>query len=738
MSKIHKTMKKVAVILAVLVLITITACPQDSDSGGGRTSVKDGRWTATGIGMSVHTPIEVTTTFVNNSIVDISIGPNSETPPILDTVKNLMIPRIIGSQSTGVDSIAGATLSSLGVKEAVEAAIELAGGKASQWRVAPPKSNKTVVLSGYDVIVVGLGGGGTMAYLRATENTNLKVFGIEAAGKIGGTSAQAGGPMAVNSTHIKTLYGLSADYVDRDALLQQWYADMRAEVPVAERTGLERTDFVAPNNSTTYPLPAIGSDGVMAPYQGGPKWEIIKKFVDESGQTITWLGSATPATNNYRFNFERPSGLAYPMFTPVTNYGRSVWIPGTGYQNDNFDMGPMGAEFYNVHKAAMFTNAVEKAKARNKDNDYMLELRAMKLSKNGNIYTVEANYRNGTATYLISGKAVVLGTGGFIGNRDMKMQYFGGNLREDAVLTSRGDGITMAMRDMNAAPYNIDMPGTVHESNILNIDRAPVAGDPGNWKPTLTSLMLKADSIIVGMNKANTETFSYSVQPDLRGKRFANEGAAAISMESVAFMNWKVGGFFAAVFDNDEINRMKTAGARATASPLFHGQGTPIAANAAIADMDKILAMGEQQGNVVKAANLAELESKLGIPAGNLVAELTKYNGYVTATVDSDYGKASNRLFAIDLNCEAGYTAILGAGYFYGTTAGLDIDENIRVLDNNKQVIPGLYAVGQDSAGVLFNAMKAYVGYGAAAQGWALTSGRLAGEYAAAYAAAIP
>lgn len=39
--------------------------------------------------------------------------------------------------------------------------------------------------------------------------------------------------------------------------------------------------------------------------------------------------------------------------------------------------------------------------------------------------------------------------------------------------------------------------------------------------------------------------------------------------------------------------------------------------------------------------------------------------------------------------------------------------------------------MGTDSMGVLFSEAKAYVTYGGAAQGWAYTSGRLAGQVVA-------
>ena len=80
------------------------------------------------------------------------------------------------------------------------------------------------------------------------------------------------------------------------------------------------------------------------------------------------------------------------------------------------------------------------------------------------------------------------------------------------------------------------------------------------------------------------------------------------------------------------------------------------------------------------------------------------------------------------------YYAVKGASYVYSTCGGLDVDVNLNVLDVNGSAVPGLYAVGNDSLGVLLASEKAYVTYGGAAAGWALTSGRLAGAYAAAFA----
>lgn len=59
----------------------------------------------------------------------------------------------------------------------------------------------------------------------------------------------------------------------------------------------------------------------------------------------------------------------------------------------------------------------------------------------------------------------------------------------------------------------------------------------------------------------------------------------------------------------------------------------------------------------------------------------------------------------------------------------MDINENFQVLKaDGATPIEGLYAVGTDSMGVLFSEKKAYVTFGGAANGWALTSGKLCGE----------
>ncbi|MBR0463375.1 MAG: FAD-binding protein, partial [Clostridia bacterium] len=74
------------------------------------------------------------------------------------------------------------------------------------------------------------------------------------------------------------------------------------------------------------------------------------------------------------------------------------------------------------------------------------------------------------------------------------------------------------------------------------------------------------------------------------------------------------------------------------------------------------------------------------------------------------------------------YYAVKGAPWIYSTTGALDVDEQFRVLKTDGEPLEGLYAVGTDCLGVLFTEKKEYVTYGGADQGWAVTSGYLAGR----------
>ena len=158
-------------------------------------------------------------TFAGGKLAGIETVVAGNTPVIFATVEKNLYPRLIENQSLETDAVSGATVASNAVKQAIEKAVETAGGSVADWHKPVAKSSAIVELKGYDVIVVGLGGSGVTAYLSAAEQ-GAAVFGIEKAAKLGGNSTNTSGPMAINPPSRVEANG--GEIVPGDQLLADW------------------------------------------------------------------------------------------------------------------------------------------------------------------------------------------------------------------------------------------------------------------------------------------------------------------------------------------------------------------------------------------------------------------------------------------------------------------------------------------------------------------------------------
>jgi 3-oxosteroid 1-dehydrogenase len=139
-------------------------------------------------------------------------------------------------------------------------------------------------------------------------------------------------------------------------------------------------------------------------------------------------------------------------------------------------------------------------------------------------------------------------------------------------------------------------------------------------------------------------------------------------------------------------------------------------------------------GAVVKADSLAELASQLGVPAGGLAKTVQKFNEFARTGKDTDFGRGDSAYdnYYGDPNCKPNPNlAPLAQPPFYaikivpgdlGTKGGLRTDDRARVLRADGSVIEGLYAAGNTSALVMG---RSYAGPGATI-GPAMTFGYLA------------
>lgn len=101
-------------------------------------------------------------------------------------------------------------------------------------------------------------------------------------------------------------------------------------------------------------------------------------------------------------------------------------------------------------------------------------------------------------------------------------------------------------------------------------------------------------------------------------------------------------------------------------------------------------------GRIYKADTLAGLEEQLGIPTGNLQATVDAYNKMVADKNDPEFGR---KLF--DKPIEVGpFYATPRAPSIHHTMGGLLIDTDTRVLKDDGTPISGLYAAGEVTGGI--------------------------------------
>lgn len=126
---------------------------------------------------------------------------------------------------------------------------------------------------------------------------------------------------------------------------------------------------------------------------------------------------------------------------------------------------------------------------------------------------------------------------------------------------------------------------------------------------------------------------------------------------------------------------------------------------------------------------VAEMETALGIPAGNLAATLERYNTNAANGEDPDFHKQPDYLAAQDTGPWAAFDLTLGVAMYSGfTMGGLKVSIDGEVLREDGSAVPGLYAAGACASNIAQDGK----GYASGTQlGEGSFFGRRAGEAAA-------
>lgn len=254
---------------------------------------------------------------------------------------------------------------------------------------------------------------------------------------------------------------------------------------------------------------------------------------------------------------------------------------------------------------------------------------------NGAAVGVKATGASGE-TVTVNAKAVVLATGGFGANLDMVVKY---KPELKGFMTTNAPGIQGQGIEMAEA-----------------IGAATVDMDQIQIHPTV---------------EANTAAL---ITEGLRG-----DGAILINEEGQRFI--------------DEVGTRDVVSAAEIAQT---GSYSWLVVDQAMADASSVIQGYIKKGYTVTGSTYEELGKAMGVDAAAFAETMEKWNGYVEAKNDPDFGRTS---FANPLNTAPYYAVKVTAGVHH-TMGGLKINANTEVLNEKGEVIPSLFAAGEVTGGV--------------------------------------
>ena len=200
------SMKKIMLWMMTVLLVMggLTSCSNDdSDSLPPAGQVmQDGEWTGTGDGRSGSIVVKVVVK--NHQVEQVTVVSQSESVFAQEAI-NALVAKAVGRtdlMSVEVDGISGATLTSTGVIDAINAALQAAMGKGSG-------TGKTYQDGSCDIVVVGAGGAGLSAAVAASENhEGLKIIVLEKQGILGGNTNYSTGGINAAETDVQKELGI--------------------------------------------------------------------------------------------------------------------------------------------------------------------------------------------------------------------------------------------------------------------------------------------------------------------------------------------------------------------------------------------------------------------------------------------------------------------------------------------------------------------------------------------------
>ena len=257
--------RAVAVVLLCAVIIAALVgyrAPRGSKSTDAPAAA-EGAVTGTGSAKGMEGDVVVKVTADAAKIYSIVVTEQNETQGIGTVACEQLPDSMVAANSYNVDGIAGATVTSDALKEAVKAALENAGLDAAAFATAQTNiaaTEKTDEMLDCDVVVIGAGGAGLTAAAQAAENGS-KVIVVEKMPIVGGNSLKATGGMNAADTKYQEALGITDSGVNEfieDTINGGHGINDRSLVTVMAEDSADAVDWL---DSIGAPLPKVAATG---------------------------------------------------------------------------------------------------------------------------------------------------------------------------------------------------------------------------------------------------------------------------------------------------------------------------------------------------------------------------------------------------------------------------------------------------------------------------------------------
>ena len=625
----------------------LAACNAGSSSSTaastGEAIYTPGTYTGTAAGIG---EVKVTMTFSETAITDVVIDASNETESIGGVAAPTLKDALMAAQSTEIDNISGATITTNAVKKAAASCIEqamgvhTAGGDTAasssdeDWLGTEPEIDESKVAKNVDVdvAVVGCGIAGVAACRSVAEDGGL----VAAFEKADGPQCRSGEYAVING-RVQAKWG-------RDTWTREQIDDI------------------------------IDSHMVESTYRC--KRSIMSKWAHNIGETFDWWVEANPdlyyaETTRSAIPDESADNFIIPIFYPLPEY--------YDWKQERFPCYPTSVEFKPDQHVTVEANMQKAIDTGNVQTFYgcFVEKLIMEDGRCVGLYARDA----ATGEYIKcnASKGVILSTGDYSQNTKMlkhfcpevienNIQCLFTNVDVEGNFTNQGDGIQLGMW-AGAQVQQSHAPMIHHMGGGADLAGVGVMGNAG------------------------------FLNLDLNGKRFMNEDLPGQQLENQIELqknreSWQI-------FDSnwpEQLPYMPAAHGGACYyedyasedegpknNTTYRNYKSPYQLEAAVAD-----------GRAVKADTLEELVAKIypddTAAQQTALDSIQRYNELAKAGYDEDFHKPASRMWAVE------------NGPFYAdkfTTAlllvcigGLESDEDCHTFDADRNVIPGLYVAG--------------------------------------------